>query len=215
MQNRELVKQESKLPATSEERQFEISLKGNKVSLQPIEELKEVLRLVMVKVGLRAQNWPTDIEKTVLLDHIVKEYGLHTHEEIMLAFDMAITGKLNVESNCYENFSCAYFSNIMNAYRIWAGSVHKQIKQPVLEEPKEDLNDITMQDWWNDVSNKVRNHGLKAEFMPVMLYTWKQKKGRIKASEQVRDEYLNRALGNREDAKKLFIHDLMKNENVD
>lgn len=215
MANQELARQESRLPATSEERQFELSLKGNKVSLQPVEELKEVLRLIMVKVGLRAANWPTDVEKTVLLNHIVKEYGLHTHEEILLAFDMAITGKLNADSNCYENFSCAFFSNIMNAYRVWAGSIHKQIKQPVLEAPKENLNDVTMQDWWNDVSDKVRNSGLKAEFMPVMLYAWKQKKGEIKILQSVRDEYIIRAGGDKDQAKRLFIHDLMKNENND
>lgn len=104
---------------------LEIALKSDKIIISSLEQIKEVLRLVMIKLGLRAQNWPTDEEKHVLIHHIIKEYGGHTLDEIKLAFDMAISQKLEVEVNCYENFSCLYFSNIMNAYRVWAKQKYK------------------------------------------------------------------------------------------
>ena len=119
----------SKLPVT-----FEQAIKGSKVK-DDLNGLKEALRLIMVKIGLRAQNWPDELEKAVLLEHISTNYGNHTTEEIRLAFDMAIADRLDIDTvNCYENFSCVYFSGIMNAYRKWAAVQHKEIK-PVLTLP--------------------------------------------------------------------------------
>lgn len=83
----------------------------------------------MVKVGLRGTNFPTGAEKTLLLNHILNNYGNHTPEEIRLAFDMALSAKLGLDVSdikCYESFSCLYFSTIMNAYRTWATQVDRQ-----------------------------------------------------------------------------------------
>lgn len=88
----------------------------------------------MVKVGLRATNFPNALEKEILLKHIQENYGGHTVAEIRLAFEMAIAGKLEVDANCYENFSCLYFSNVMNAYRKWA---KEEYKESVREEGRE------------------------------------------------------------------------------
>ena len=99
-----------------------------------------------MKVGLRGKNFPEGVEKSLLLTHIWKEYGNHTPDEIRLAFDMAVAGRLNLppdEIKCYENFSCLYFSTIMNAFRVWANQVYEQYKKPVLEiENKPDLEQI-------------------------------------------------------------------------
>jgi len=131
-QNSVQVQHASKLPVT-----FEQAIRGRKVKDAPLEELKQAMRLIMIKVGLRGQNWPTDDEKDVIINHVIECYGSHTADEIRLAFDLAISGKLELEQkevNCYENFSCVYFSGIMNAYRKWAAVQHKEIK-PVLTLP--------------------------------------------------------------------------------
>jgi hypothetical protein len=47
---------------------------------------------------------------------------------------MAIQNKLSLRSEdviCYENFSIAYFSRIMEAYREWAKEQIKQLPAPV------------------------------------------------------------------------------------
>lgn len=103
--------------------------KSGRVNERPQEDLKQALRLVMLKVGLRAANLPNDEERQVLIDHALKYYGNHTPEEIKYAFDLAITDKLDLEAKdvtCYENFSCLYFSTIMNAYRKWINNEFKQ-----------------------------------------------------------------------------------------
>lgn len=101
------------------------------------EEIKQVLRLAMLMVGLRGANMPTDEEKYVLLAFIKSNYGNQTPEEIAIAFEMAVAGKLNTDCKCYENFSCEYFGRIMNAYIEYARQETKYVsKMPLIEEKK-------------------------------------------------------------------------------
>jgi len=132
--NLEPVQQELKPLKIGDESRFEVALKSEKVKDGNLESLKEILRLIMLKVGVRGNNLPTDEEKAILFTHIVSEYGNHTHQEILLAFDMAITGKLGIDAKCYENFTCLYFSEIMNAYRKWASETYRQ-KVTALQPP--------------------------------------------------------------------------------
>lgn len=97
------------------------------------DELKQVLRLAMLMVGLRGSNLPTDEEKFVLLAFIKSNYGNQTPEEIAIAFEMAVAGKLNTDCKCYENFSCEYFGRIMNAYIEYARQETKNVKRPEIE----------------------------------------------------------------------------------
>lgn len=113
---------------------FEKSRDGKLVKNCTTDEIKQVLRLVMLKVGVRAANLPNDEEKAVLITHILENYSNHTLEEFKLAFDLAINGKLDLtidEVKHYENFSCLYFSTIINAYRKWAAIQHKEAKKPI------------------------------------------------------------------------------------
>lgn len=174
--------QESKVSVNSDEKSFIKSLKTPQIIQRPLEELKEVLRYAMMKVGLREINIPADIEKQVLIEHIVTHYGSHTHEEIKLAFDLAITGKLDVDPNCFENFSCVYVSKILNAYRSWATKTYKAVVKEKHPDPEiETLTDKTMQEMWNDVSLKVKS-GLPYFSIYPTLYEWANERGMIKNS---------------------------------
>ncbi len=98
------------------------------------EDLKQVLRYAMVLVGLRGNNMPTEEEKFVLLNFIRSNFGNQTPEEIKLAFELAVSGKLGIDAKCYENFSCEYFGRIMKAYIDYARqetiTVVKEIEAP-------------------------------------------------------------------------------------
>jgi len=192
----EQAQQESKPQKNSE---LSLALQGKIISNIELEELKEVLRYVMVKVGLRGQNWPTDEEKGVLIDHILCNYSGHTPDEIKLAFDMAILRKLDLQEKeipCYENFSCLYFSTIMNAYRLWAKQEYKHLPQ-IPEQPKiehkEDMSDISMKDWFLETSEKVKSGECTVEFIPLMLYDWMDKSKQITVSATDKKEYLSKA----------------------
>lgn len=111
--------------------------------LNDTEPVFQALRYAMLLVGLRAKNLPNDQERAVLLMHIRKNYGGHTSAEIRLAFEMAISGKLDLDQSevvCYENFSCLYFSGIMNAYRKWAA---EQVRQDTSANIVEQTNPMT------------------------------------------------------------------------
>jgi hypothetical protein len=100
------------------------------------EELKKALRYIFVLVGLKSQNYPVAEEKQLLHEFIFENYGGHTPAEIKLAFKLAITLKLGLKPEnvvCYENFSIAYFSRIMEAYRDWAREQVKLLPEPELK----------------------------------------------------------------------------------
>ena len=108
---------------------FQQALQTQRIAQLDTEPLKQALRYAMVLVGIKAHNVPNDREKAVLIQFIQKNYGGHTPDEIRLAFDLAVSGDLDVEDvKCYENFSPLYFAQIMNAYRIWARHKHKELK---------------------------------------------------------------------------------------
>jgi hypothetical protein len=98
-------------------------------------DIKQVLRYAMVLVGLRGNNFPTDEEKFVLLNFVRNNFGNQTPEEIKIAFDYAVAGKLEVDAKCYESFSCEYFGRIMKAYIEFARLETKNVAK-VIELPK-------------------------------------------------------------------------------
>lgn len=150
---------------------------------RPLEDLKEVLRLIMLKLGIR--DLPQNEEKNVLIKHIVDHFGNHTHEEIILAFDMAMEGKFNPPEDdkfcqCFGNFSCAYVSKIMSAYRKWASKTYKTVvKEKPKEPPKEVLSDLVMLEMWNKCSLEVRTKNLPYYSVYPSLYNWANDQGMI------------------------------------
>src|SRR5277367_839620 len=159
------------------------------------EDLIKSLRYAMMKIGLREQNWPTKEETALLVQHIEKNYGGHTMPEIRLAFDLAISGQIGAEPNCYENFSCLYFSNIMSAYREWAKEEYKQIESKSIPkiEYKEDMSKEAMQDWFNEKVKEIKAGKLTVDFVPLMLYEWMDANGNITATTAQKYMYLQRA----------------------
>lgn len=125
-----LQKQEPRALKSGELAPLEKALRSVLIAESGLKEISQVLRLVMMKIGIREANLPSKEETAVLFDHIIENFGGHRIEEIKLAFEMAIAGKLEIEPKdvkCYENFSCAYFSSIMNAYRLWSVEAARQL----------------------------------------------------------------------------------------
>ena len=173
-----------------DESNLAIALNQNSINKSTIEELKQVLRLVMVKVGLRANNLPNDHEKQVLIDHIITHYGNHTPNEVRLAFEMALTFKLDLPEKdipCYENFTCAYVSKIMNAYRKWAIEAYPQIKK---EPPMTELEPIEMIDWIEEWRNKPIVH---LDLIPLCFYDFLVTTDMIQVSKEMKWDYVGKA----------------------
>lgn len=150
------AKQELKPFVTGSSKKLELALSTQLLKNCSFEQVKDVLRKIMMKIGLRSQNLPTDIEKLVIYEHIIENFGGNRLGEIELAFNMAISGTLPdengevVEVNCYENFSCLYFSKIMTAYRRWSVQEYKHVVNPEMPEQKiftqQELDDSARED---------------------------------------------------------------------
>ncbi len=188
---------------TGEEDVFTKALQQRPINKSTVEELKQVLKLIMIKVGIRANNLPNDVEKEVLIEHIITNYGNHTPMEIKLAFDMAVSGKLDdldnkgnvidLETNCYENFSCLYFSKIMNSYRRWARQTYNQLKKdyPKMLAEKFTLDDEEKAEWIMEW--KQKGDDIILELIPLVFYDWLSDKGVLKITGKQKWEYTERA----------------------
>lgn len=182
---------------------FTEALKQRPLVKSTVENIKDVLKIGMLKVGLRGKNLPSDIERDILIDHLLSHYGNHTPAEIKLAFDLAVAGKLDdrntkgepidLEVNCYENFSCLYLSKILNAYRRWARDNYTQLKkeQPLMiAEPKE-IPPIEMIEWINEWSKKT---DINVDLIPLCFYDFMVTTDMIEVSKQMKWDYWNKAI---------------------
>lgn len=176
------------------------ALEQKKIVDCPPAALSEALFYAMAKVGLRAGNMPENDEWLLLLAHATNLYGHKTPEEIKLAFDLAIDDKLDLELaevQCYENFSCMYFSKIMNAYRKWAREENKNLppKPKLMIEHKEDMSDVAMTDWLASLmKNVAAKPDYPVEFIPVTLYDWLDKNGYVQKTTPQQREYMAKAI---------------------
>ena len=123
------------------------------------EDIKQALRYSMLLVGLRGSNLPTEEEKFVLTNFVKSNFGNNTCEEIKLAFEMAVAQKFNIDSKCYENFSCEYFGRIMNAYNDYVKEEIKNLPksiEPVKEKPSDKELKKQAIDTANEYANQIR-----------------------------------------------------------
>ena len=146
------------------------ALNGLKVAQISDEDLSGTLRYCMLLTGIREKNLPAGLEIQVLFDFIRDNFGTHTPEEIKLAFKKAIAGTLSVDSNCYENFSCAYFGRIMAAYREWSKNEVKFIPAKIEKELPAPEADWT--DFWEDCLQAARDGRIDQKIIPAVLYEW-------------------------------------------
>ena len=127
------------------------------------EDIKEVLRYSMLLVGLRGNNLPTEEEKFVLTNFVKSNFGNQTPEEIKIAFEMAVAGKLQIDAKCYENFSCEYFGRIMNAYLDYARQEIKNLPkaiEPLKEKPSDQELKKQAIDTANGYADEIRKGSL-------------------------------------------------------
>jgi len=176
-----------------------------KLSAGSYDDIKTLIKIVMAMVGLKTAeiNAVTEPEKQMLVGFIQKQFGGHTNKEFIDAFTMAFTGKLNVNPECYQNFSIAYVSRIMTAYRKWASNTYEDnysIMEKIQDKKMLAPPEVDWTDHWNDLKSG------KDKIIMLPVYDWAVKKGFINltteqkfelcrtASNQMRGELQNRKL---------------------
>jgi hypothetical protein len=134
-------------------------------------QLSEKFVLIYWMVGLRPQHFPTAEQDQFLFNYLRSNFGSRTTTELVLAFDRAINGVLDVDDvKCYDQFTLEYFCRIFNAYRKWVFNLSKEIQKP--EEYKSlPMAETTEQEMREDIEYYLKGD-LNIKLIPPYLYDY-------------------------------------------
>lgn len=125
------------------------AFKGDKLNLISPVTLRENLAYIFTLIGLTRLPDTTELE--VIEDYIRTTYPFFTIQEMRIAFKMAVQGKLDCNIEHYEKFSPKYISGVMNAYKLKANQVRKNLPpppdQPVKQLTEQEIVDFTEKEW--------------------------------------------------------------------
>ena len=152
-----------KYQTSSQVERFNEAVTSTKIKDSPEIDLRKALAYCMSKIGLRAENFPKGLDKSLLLQHIYENFGELTPDEIKIAFDWAIDDRLELGEggfNCYENFSCAYVTKILKAYLKRRNSVFGV--QKIEEKPRLQIEAPISEEFLNsEFAQRLKKLGLK------------------------------------------------------
>lgn len=132
------------------------AFKGQKLNLVSPVTLKENLAYIFTLLGMT--RYPEKEEFMVIEDFIRTSYPMYTIEEFVIAFKMAVQGKLDCSVEHYEKFSPKFIGQVIAAYTKKATEIRKMIKPNIkeIEPPKltdEEIVLFTQTEWLNSPKN--------------------------------------------------------------
>ena len=127
--------------------------------------LNQNLIYIMQLVGLNVM--PDKIKMSVLEDWIRTEYGNFTINEVKVAFKQMVA---NDFIDHYQNFSPAYFSQVMDRYKKKANEVRKMIPQERVEAIPH-LTDLEIIDYSYQEYKLLENRTFDKVFNPLSVFT--------------------------------------------
>jgi hypothetical protein len=125
---------------------------------------KQNLIYLMQLVGI---NNPGDVKLAILEDWIRTEYGNFTINEVKVAFKQMVA---NDFIDHYQNFSPAYFSQVMDRYKKKANEVRKMMPQERVEAIPH-LTDLEIIDYSYQEYKLLENRTFDRLFNPLSVFT--------------------------------------------
>lgn len=158
------------------------------------EEIKQALAKIFLLVGLRKQHFPNGFELDFIVSNIRKLYPHRTIFDLTNAFELGLRKEIDVELNCYDQFTLIYLSNIMDAYRKYLVSAYNEL--PV-EHPKQIEYKMTKEEKLADIEDFGTTESAFG-MIPGYIYDWIIELGLIVLNEDDKIEYYRRAIIMRE-----------------
>jgi hypothetical protein len=115
----------------------------NMKNLVDDEPIRQAFRYIFTLIGLKAENIPSDLQKAVLIQFVKNELGSFTPDELCLAFRLAVSKKLDVEVQHFQNFSAMYVAEIMESYRKQRNSAITEYRQNLKQIQQTEENSIS------------------------------------------------------------------------
>ena len=103
-------------------------------------------------IGLKGKALPEDPEIQVLKMWIKQKYSNLTVEELVIAFELSLSGVVTIDVRHFNSFSVAYLSGIINAYLNHRKKVVAQLQR---QKEKESLKTREMTDEQKTLANKT------------------------------------------------------------
>ena len=125
---------------------------------------KQNIIYLMQLVGI---NTPGDVKLAILEDWIRTEYGNFTINEVKVAFKQMVA---NDFIDHYQNFSPAYFSQVMDRYKKKANEVRKMMPQERVESIPH-LTDLEIIDYSYQEYKVLENRKFDRLFNPLSVFT--------------------------------------------
>jgi hypothetical protein len=125
---------------------------------------KQNLVYLMQLVGITN---PGEVKLAILEDWIISEYGYFTINEVKVAFKQMVA---NDFIDHYQNFSPAYFSQVMERYKKKANEVRKMIPQEHVEAIPH-LTDLEIIDYSYQEYKLLENRTFDKLFNPLSVFT--------------------------------------------
>jgi len=133
-------------------------------NLNDVEPVKQSLRYVFNLIGLKADQIPLDFERDILLKFIFDNYGGLDPNEIRIAFELAIKGEFQVETNHFGNFSSMYFAKVVNAYQEFRTKAVLQVQR---EAEKMKLEEEALRDPTKEELENIQNEFELTVVLPI------------------------------------------------
>jgi len=127
--------------------------------------LNQNLIYIMQLVGINVM--PDKIKLSVLEDWIRTQYGYFTINEVKVAFTQMVA---NDFIDHYQNFSPAYFSQVMDKYKKKANEIRKMIPQERVEAIPH-LTDLEIIDYSYQEYKLLENRTFDRLFNPLSVFT--------------------------------------------
>jgi hypothetical protein len=146
------------------EREIMQSFSGERMRSLNSTIFKQNLVYLMQLVGI---NNPGDVKLAILEDWIRTQYGGFTINEIKVAFKQMVA---NDFIDHYQNFSPAYFSQVMDRYKKKANEVRKMMPQERVEAIPH-LTDLEIIDYSYQEYKVLENRTFDRLFNPLSVFT--------------------------------------------
>lgn len=95
------------------------------------EPLRQVIRYIVALVGFSLDKIDK-IQTDVIVNFLRNHHEQTTVEELKIAFNLGVSGKLDIDMTHYQNFNSMYFSNVLLSYKRFKAKIIRE--NPVKKE---------------------------------------------------------------------------------
>jgi len=165
-------------------------LDSKRIGQSTAPEMMATLVKIYMLIGLRQQNYPSDVETKMLCSYLLSNYSQKTLDELYLAFDLAVKDQLEYDLKVYDAFTIPILNGVMGAYKKWIYNESLKVQKPAELPP---ILQVTHEEKIKECDEWEQKKDIKLSLIPLYLYDWFELTGRIRLSVEEKKVIYNKA----------------------